>query len=58
VTTYEVEAVMVGHDLNRGVSQFIRVPRVQPAETATAPVLNGEEATTTETATETAATAA
>jgi single-strand DNA-binding protein len=34
VTSFEVEAVMVGHDLNRGVSQFTRVPKAQPAEPA------------------------
>lgn len=27
ITTYEVEALLVGHDLNRGVSQFTRVKR-------------------------------
>ncbi len=39
VTTFEVEAVAVGHDLNRGVSQFIRAPRPQvvPEPSAAAP---------------------
>jgi single-strand DNA-binding protein len=48
VTTFEVEAVAVGHDLNRGVSQFIRVPRAQGTEqTAAAPTREREEATAT-----------
>ena len=46
VTTFEVEAVAVGHDLNRGVSQFIRVPRTQGMEqNAAAPAREREEAT-------------
>ena len=53
VTTYEVEAAVVGHDLNRGVSQFVRVPRVPAAEPAVAPAGEGEGATTTETTAET-----
>jgi single-strand DNA-binding protein len=54
VTTFEVEALTVGHDLTQGVSQFTRVPKAQsapsaeaaePAETTTAPTREGEEAT-------------
>ena len=44
VTTFEVEALTVGHDLNRGVSQFIRAPRAPGTETAAAPTHEGEEA--------------
>ncbi|MDQ4055546.1 MAG: single-stranded DNA-binding protein [Actinomycetota bacterium] len=52
VTAFEVEAVMVGHDLNRGVSQFIRVPRPQAAEpNAAAPAREREEAAATTPAT-------
>lgn len=35
VTTFDVEALMVGHDLNRGVSQFIRAPRSPGPEQST-----------------------
>jgi single-strand DNA-binding protein len=46
VTSFEVDAFVVGHDLNRGVSQFIKVPRPQGAEAAgRAP--DGEEAAAT-----------
>lgn len=56
VLTFEVEALMVGHDLSRGISQFIRVPKAQPVESAdsassaattTAPSREGEEAAAT-----------
>ena len=36
VLTFEVEALMVGHDLNRGISQFIRVPKAPPVEPGSA----------------------
>lgn len=36
VTGYEVDAVVVGHDLNRGTSRFTRTPRQQPATTSEA----------------------
>lgn len=45
VTSFDVDAVVVGHDLNRGVSQFIKVPRPQGAEVAVAPAPEGSEAT-------------
>jgi single-strand DNA-binding protein len=32
VTTFEVDATMVGHDLSRGTSQFTRTPKPQPVE--------------------------
>jgi single-strand DNA-binding protein len=48
VTSFEVEAVAVGHDLNRGASQFIRAPRIQgPEMAAAAPAAEQEEATAT-----------
>ena len=31
MTTFEVEAVFVGHDLNRGTSSFTKAPRPAPA---------------------------
>jgi single-strand DNA-binding protein len=35
VTTFEVDATMVGHDLSRGTSAFTRTPKPEPvAETA------------------------
>lgn len=33
VTTYEIEASAVGHDLNRGVSSFARAQRAEAART-------------------------
>jgi single-strand DNA-binding protein len=51
VTTFEVEAVMVGHDLTRGTSSFARTPGqgspvdASPAQVAgPAPSLEGQEA--------------
>jgi single-strand DNA-binding protein len=37
VTTLDVDALTVGHDLNRGVSHFSRPLRAAPAETVEAP---------------------
>ena len=31
VSAFEVEAVLVGHDLSKGVSQFIKTPRSAPS---------------------------
>ena len=45
VTAYEVDAVTIGHDLNRGVSQFTRAPKAQASETTVAPSREGEGAT-------------
>jgi single-strand DNA-binding protein len=43
VTTFEVDATMVGHDLSRGTSQFTRTPKPMPVAEAGP----GEEATST-----------
>ena len=43
VTTFEVEATMVGHDLSRGTSEFTRTPKPQPVPEA-APAEAGESA--------------
>jgi single-strand DNA-binding protein len=48
VTTFEVEAAFVGHDLNRGTSAFVRrkptvVPQAEPDEAAGEPTSTGEE---------------
>jgi single-strand DNA-binding protein len=57
VLTFEIEALMVGHDLSRGISQFIRLPKAPPTDptepaeptepTAAAPARDGEEAAAT-----------
>jgi single-strand DNA-binding protein len=47
VTAFEVEAVVVGHDLNRGVTQFIRAARPAGADGSAAPAGAKEEATAT-----------
>lgn len=47
VTTYEVEALLVGHDLSRGTSAFTKTPRATPApgpEGAATPGPAGDEA--------------
>jgi hypothetical protein len=35
VTSFEVDATMVGHDLSRGTSQFTRTPKPQPVDETT-----------------------
>ena len=47
VTSFEVEASFVGHDLNRGAAQFTRTPRAPGTDAAAAPTREGEEATAT-----------
>lgn len=37
VTSWEIEAAAVGHDLNRGVSSFARAQRSEPAPTEKSP---------------------
>jgi single-strand DNA-binding protein len=32
VTTFEVDATMIGHDLSRGTSQFTRTPKPAPSQ--------------------------
>lgn len=32
VTSFEVDAVLIGHDLSRGTSQFVRTPRQEQSE--------------------------
>ncbi|MCW2774139.1 MAG: single-strand binding protein [Nocardioides sp.] len=42
VTSFEVDATMVGHDLSRGTSQFTRTPKAQPVD-ETADTARSEE---------------
>ncbi|GAW52274.1 MULTISPECIES: single-stranded DNA-binding protein [unclassified Nocardioides] len=35
VTSFEVDATMVGHDLSRGTSRFTRTPKPQPVDETT-----------------------
>jgi single-strand DNA-binding protein len=42
VTSFEVDATMVGHDLSRGTSQFTRTPKSQPVD-ETADTARSEE---------------
>lgn len=46
VTSFEVEALVVGHDLNRGVSQFIKTPRPAPHTEPTEAERREEEVST------------
>ena len=41
MTSFEIDATFVGHDLSRGTSQFTRTPKAEPAAAADV----GEEAT-------------
>jgi single-strand DNA-binding protein len=46
VTSFEIEALHLGHDLSRGTSQFTRTPRQEPVPAVPAvpaPVVAGEE---------------
>lgn len=45
VTSFEVDAMMIGHDLSRGTSEFTRTPRPTQAEPVASEAVAGPEET-------------